>query len=128
MIDDVLNPKFVNFRSVSEAELDPFLRLPQQALVAHIDDAIRAWGGPCRFSTSGLTIESMEPVIGAQTLRIDIWVERLDSASCTYGFLCSSRNGNVAYARGERTVFKSPVDATFHDHNAALLKDLPAYA
>ncbi len=125
MFDDVLNPKFVHFSAVSESELDPFLRLPKQALVAHIDDAIRAWGCCGGSASRGLTIEYMEPVIGAQTLRIDIWVERLDRATCTYGFLCSSRNGNVAYARGERTAATSAADLS---HNAALLKDLPAYA
>jgi hypothetical protein len=125
MFDDVLNPKFVHFSALSESELDPFRRLPKQALVAHIDDAIRAWGCPCGFGGSNPTIEYMEPVIGAQTIRIDIWVERLDRATCTYGFLCSSRNGNVAYARGERTVATSAADLS---HNAALLKDLPAYA
>ncbi len=125
MFDDVLNPKFVHFSAVSESELDPFRRLPRHALVTHIDAAIRAWGCCGGATSRGLTIEYMEPVIGAQTLRIDIWVERLDRATCTYGFLCSSRNGNVAYARGERTVATSGADLS---HNAALLKDLPAYA
>ncbi|HSP35149.1 MAG TPA: hypothetical protein VLU46_12600, partial [Thermoanaerobaculia bacterium] len=103
---------------------DPFRRLPKNALVRHIDEAIRAWG--CA-GAADLAIEYLEPVIGAQLLRIDLWVESLDKQSCTYGFFCSSENGNVAYARGERTVV-TPTDSGLRNHNAELLKDLHAYA
>jgi len=127
MIDDVLNPKFVHFSRVADLELDPFRRLAKDGLVAHIDVAIDAWGCPCGVAASDLTIELLEPVIGNQTLRIDLWVESIANKSCTYGFICSSENGNVAYARGERTIV-SPADARFQKYNAALLKDLPAYA
>lgn len=127
MFDDVLNPKYVHFSRVTDRELDDFARLPKSALVAHIDRAIEAWERPCGCAASDLTIEYLEPVIGAQTLRIDIWVESLDRRSCTYGFTCSSENGNVAYARGERMVVATG-GAALVDHNIALLKDLPAYA
>ena len=126
MFDDVLNPKFVHLSPVTEGELDPFRRLPRRALIAHIDDSIRAFG--CSGTAAAdLAVDYLEPVIGAQMLRVDIWVERLDDRTCTYGFTCSSENGNVAYARGERTVI-APGDSRFHDRNAALLKDLHAYA
>ena len=126
MFDDVLNPKFVHFSRVTERELDAFRRLPKAGVIAHIDAAIEAWGCPCRAAASDLAIESMEPVIGAQTLRIDLWVESIDRNACTYGFICSSENGNVAYARGERTIANA--DAALREHNTTLLKDLPAYA
>ena len=118
MNDDMLNPKFVFFPAVAAAG-----RLPNSALVAHIDAAIRAFGHPCAVTATDLEIDYLEPVVGPQTLRIDIWVEHVDRSSCTYGFLCSSENGNVAYARGERTLY-----AQFVADNASLRKDLPAYA
>ena len=127
MFDDVLNPKFVHFSPITDGELDPFRRLPRAALVSHIDDAIRAFGCPCGTNAAtDLAIDYLEPVIGAQNIRVDLWAERLDDKSCTYGFTCSSENGNVPYARGERTVV-APGDHHLRTH-AALLKDLHAYA
>jgi acyl-CoA thioesterase FadM len=128
-----LNPKIVHYSAVSGAELDALGRLSRQALVAHVGSAIQNWGGRCGSGTTieDVSIEHLEPVLGAQTLRIDFWVERLDENSCTYGFLCSSESGAVAYARGELSLIKrdrQPWSAQFRDSNAALMKDLPAYA
>ena len=69
-------------------------------------------------------------------MRIDLWVERLGNTSCVYGFLCSSPDGNVAYARGDRTIVKvdprsfrpAPWSAPFRERHSELVKSLPAYA
>ena len=39
-------------------------------------------------------------------MRVDVWVERLGTTSCVYGFVCSNESGTVGYARGERTIVK----------------------
>src|SRR5574341_1440022 len=78
-LDDTFNPKFVHFSNVRESELDPFRRLPKAALISHIDEAVEAWEHACGAATTAgaISIEYLEPVIGAQTLRIDIWVQSL---------------------------------------------------
>ncbi len=133
LLDDSLNPMFVHFSAVSDDELDPFRRLPHPALTAHIDSAIQAWRHRCGDGAvlGDISIEYLEPVIGAQIMRIDLWVEHMDDRSCTYGFVCSSENGNLAYARGERNLVKrddKPWSPRFRDSNATLMKDLHAYA
>ena len=95
MIDDELNPRFV-FLS--------FLRAGDEIL-AHVDRAIATWQGilPRSVVRDG-RIELLQPIRGAQTIRIDLWVDDFGSSSCTYGFLCSSEDGNTPHARGERTI------------------------
>ena len=69
-------------------------------------------------------------------MRIDIWVEKLGNTSCAYGFRCSSEDGVVAFARGQRTIVKidpathrpAPWTDFFREHHSTLVKDLPAYA
>ena len=119
--DDTLNPRFV---------YSSFLR-PNAPVAAHVDRAIEAWQGPLDASTTmSLTIEHLAPLAGAHTVRVDLWTEHLDDCSCVYGFLCSSEDGNTAYARGERTIVN--IDASwstaFRERVSTLLKDLPAYA
>ncbi len=133
LLDHSLNPKFVHYCTVSDDELDPFRRLPKAALMAHIDSAVQAWRHRCGDGAflADMSVEYLEPVIGAQTIRIDLWVERMDDTSCTYGFVCSSENGNLASARGERSLVKrdqKPWSPQFRDTNATLMKDLHAYA
>ena len=146
LIRDIFNPKFVHYSRVAAEELDPLLRLATARLAGHIDEAIFGWCASmngeceCRADDSStvrdIYVEAMEPIIGAQTVRVDIWVEDIDETSCVYGFLCSSEDGNVPYARGERTVVKvdpqshrpSPWSAPFRVRQAELMKDLPAYA
>ena len=110
-IRDDFNPKFVYF-SPADGDLAP-----------HIDDAIRTYSGePCQ-SDGELVIEQLgTPAPG--TMRIDLWVESLDDAGCTYGFLCSNANGSAAYARGERTVRKAGAGRS----ERRLLRDLHAFA
>ncbi|HEX9160640.1 MAG TPA: hotdog domain-containing protein [Thermoanaerobaculia bacterium] len=130
LLDDSLNPRFVHYSLVRSDELDPFDRLSKPSLTRHIDAAISAWQGLTDGTVTDVSIEYLEPVIGAQTLRIDLWVEYLDGSSCVYGFYVSSEDGNIAFARGERTIVRihAPWSDSFRVRLATLLKNLPAYA
>ena len=111
MIHDDFNPKFVYFAPTS----------PNFA--ACVDDAIRTYCGEACDPVGDFVIEQLGTPPAAGTMRIDLWVESLDDASCTYGFLISSANGAAAYARGERTVHKSAQRS-----ERRLLRDLHAFA
>jgi hypothetical protein len=124
-----LNPKFTFFSPVTAAVDD------QRQLAEHIDRAIIALDG--RAPVGGFaTIETLNPVFDASTLRVELWVNDLDDYTCTYGFLVSSENGRVPYARGERVVVNiDPAthraarwSSEFRLTHTELLKDLPAYA
>lgn len=125
-----LNPKFVFYSPLHTVLSDPL------DLLEHVDRAIIALDG--RAPAGGdCAIEQLLPVsFEERTLRVDLWVIDLDDYTCTYGFLCSSENGRVPHARGERSVVS--LDPASHqpekwsrDFRVAheeLLKDLPAYA
>lgn len=122
---DPLNPKFTFFSPVD----------PKVDLAEHVDRAIIALDG--RAPIAGhYTVEPLNAIGDATTLRIDLWVEELGRFNVTYGFLVSSENGSVAYARGERGVVNvdprshapAPWTASFRASHAGLIKDLPAYA
>lgn len=149
-IRDDLNPKFVYHSAVHFDELDAMQMLHNSRFAAHVERAVIAWytmngrkweldpaDNPDQFHVvRQLHIEYLNPVLGPGTMRIDIWVERLGNTSCEYGFLCSSEDGLVPYARGERTIVKvdpatrrpAPWTDFFRERHSALLKDLPAYA
>jgi acyl-CoA thioester hydrolase len=148
--DDELNPKFRYHSPVHFDELDPMQMLHNSRFGAHVERAIiafyettgRRWEADVRRNPDQfhvvreIRIEYLNPVIGPQTMRIDVWVERLGTTSCAYGFLCSSSDGRIPFARGERTIVKidpaskrpAPWSDFFRDRHAALVKDLPAYA
>ena len=66
-----------------------------------IPRAIEAWQGRIdSMMMTGIAIELLAPLAGAHTVRVDLWVEHLDDSTCVYAFLCSSEDGNTAYARG----------------------------
>jgi acyl-CoA thioesterase FadM len=122
-----LNPKFVFFSPLRNDRLD---------LMEHVDHAIIALDG--RAPAGGdCAIEQLLPVsFDENTLRVDLWVNDLDDYTCTYGFLCSSGDGRVPHARGERSVVNvNPAShrpekwsRDFRVAHEELLKDLPAYA
>jgi hypothetical protein len=124
-----LNPKFVFLSPVHSADLDV------RQIAEHVDHAIIALDGRAPLG-GDVTIEEIQPVLGVDALRVDLWVNDLADYTCNYGFLVSSEDARVPYARGERVVVN--VDPTSHvpqkwssDFRAAheeLLKDLPAYA
>jgi hypothetical protein len=123
-----LNPKYVFFSPLSGPA-------DRHTLAEHVDHAIIALdarapvGGDC-------CLETLEPPPSGGTLRIELWVNDLSDFTCTYGFLVSSENGHIPYARGERMVVNvDPASRTpakwspaFLHRHEELLKDLPAYA
>jgi len=145
-----LNPKFTWISSVHFDELDPMQMLHNARFPAHVERAVAAFfaangktwsldaaSNPDQFHVvRELRIEYLNPLLGTGEMRIDIWVERLGNTSCVYGFLCSSTDGRIPYARGERTVVKidtqsrrpAPWSDAFRSVHTELLKDLPAYA
>ncbi len=149
-MNDDINPKFSYLSSVHFDELDAMRMLHNARFPAHVERAVAAWFGasgnrwhldptenPDQFHVvRDLHIEYLNPFLGPGTMRIDIWVERIGSTSCVYGFLCTSEDGRTPFARGERTVVKidprshrpSPWSETFRRQQGALQKDLPAYA
>jgi acyl-CoA thioester hydrolase len=148
--DQDINPKFTWLSPVHFDELDAMRMLHNSRFPAHVERAVGGWftatgnrwhldptDNPDQFHVvRDLHIEYLNPVLGPGTMRIDIWVEQLGNTSCVYGFLCSSEDGKVPYARGERTVVKidphshrpSPWTDAFREQQSALRKDLPAYA
>ena len=124
-----LNPKFTFFSPVRTEIVD------KQDLEEHVDRAIIALDARAPIG-GGYTTERLNPVLDATTLRVELWVNDLDDFTCTYGFLISSENGRVPFARGERTVVNiDPAthraekwDRQFVLAHSELLKDLPAYA
>ena len=121
---DDLNPKFVFFSPVRKAATSP------EELIEHVDHAIIALDARAPLGGS-FTIEQLSAVSAASTLRVDLWVNELGAYSCTYGFVLSSENGRVPYARGERSMVNGnakPWPAHFRAAHAELMKDLPAFA
>ena len=124
-----LNPKFHFFSPVHTTPTQP------HDLAEHVDRAIIALDGRAPIGGDWF-VEPLQTVAGAGVLRVELWVSDLSDYTCTYGFLISSENGSVPYARGERTVVNidprslapqkwSPEFRVMH---ADLRKDLPAYA
>ena len=139
---DFFNPRFTHVSPVHLDELDSFGRLERPRFEHHVDEAIAAWqmnmdekDEQC-LGVRDLSLEMLGPVLGPTTLRIDVWVERLEESSLVYGFTCSNESGSVAYARGERTMTKLdpqshrplPWSERFLDKHLSLTKNLPAYA
>lgn len=119
-----LNPKFVFFSPVRHAPATT------EDLIEHVDHAIIALDARAPRGGS-FTIEQLQPAAGAATLRVDLWVNDLDDYTCTYGFLVSSEDGRVPYARGERSMVNSdarPWSSDFRAAHVELMKDLPAFA
>lgn len=144
--DDGLNPKFVYRSPVFLDELSHAGRLPHDRLISHISAAVDAFhtGEGCGRRCTGdevsvvrdITAEFLHPVTSAGILRVDVWLDRLDENSCTYGFVCSSDDGLTPYARGERTVVKldptllrpMPWSPGFVEEHSKFLRTLHAYA
>jgi len=124
-------------------ELDPMQMLHNARFAAHVERAVTTFytesgrryemnpaDNPDQFHVvRELRIEFLNPVVGPGTMRIDIWLERLGTTSCTYGFQCSNEDGSVPYARGERTIVKidpstkrpAPWTDFFRDYNTSAL-------
>ena len=143
-----LNPKFIHFADIHFDELDPMQMLHNSRFVYHVERAItalyasrgRKWAldvadNPDQFHVvKDLRIEYLSPFLGMGRMQIEVWVEKLGTTSCVYGFLCSSEDGRVAHARGHRTIIKidpqshrpSPWTDIFRKGHTEYVKDLPA--
>jgi hypothetical protein len=124
-----LNPKFHFFSPVHTAPVAP------RDLAEHVDHAIIALDGRAPIGGDWY-VEPLNPVAATGVLRVELWVSDLGDYTCTYGFLVSSENGCVPYARGERTVVNvdprslapQKWSSEFRTIHTELRKDLPAYA
>ena len=119
-----LNPKFVFFSPVRHTPATT------DDLVEHVDHAIIALDARAPLGGT-FAVEQLEPVDNARTVRVDLWVNDLDDYSCTYGFLVTSEDGRVPYARGERSMVNTnakPWSSDFRATHIELMKDLPAFA
>ena len=124
-----LNPKF-DFLSPVRADITD-----RCAMTEHVDHAIIALDGRAPLA-GDCAVELLRPVPAGEVLKIELWVSDLDDVTCTYGFLATSEDGRVPFARGERTVVNmDPAShrlekwsTEFRTAHEALLKDLPAYA
>ncbi|HVS32940.1 MAG TPA: thioesterase family protein [Thermoanaerobaculia bacterium] len=142
--DGGLNPKFTFHSPVQLHELDAAGMLPSSRFTSHVESAIAAWYNVSgRGSAFGdlhvvrdIHIEFLNPMTGPALMRIDVWVDELDETSCVYGFICSSADGRVAYARGDRTILNLDAQShrpaawsmPFRARHEALRKDLPSLA
>lgn len=147
-IDDFqLNPKFSYRSHVHFDELDPMHMLHNSRFGAHVERATvefyrslgRTWQkdltlNPDQFHVvRDFRIEFLAPV-GPGEIDVQIWVERLGTTSCTYGFRCLGRDGKIIHAQGTRTIVKvdpethqpAPWSDFFREAHRELLKDLPS--
>ena len=53
-----------------------------------------------------LRLEYLAPVRGTGTLRIELWVERMGTTSCLYGFRFMDGERSVTYAQGTQAIVK----------------------
>jgi len=139
MIRDPFNPKFVFTTPVVND--DPTRPLDRRRFISYVERAITAWNLENGIDTKNVplirdaAIEVLEPCLG-DSLRVDLWVENLADVSCVYGFICSSEDGLVPYARGEETITKLDPQSqrpaawspAFRHTHEMLMKDLPAFA
>ncbi len=146
LYDDGLNPRFVCHTPVFLDEFATAETLSHQSLSAKIAGAVDAFHtgeGRSKHRTGDevnvirdMTVEYLNPVRSAGEVRIDVWLERLDDSSCTYGFLCSSADQRTPHARGERTIVKldpellrpSTWSPEFLEAQSKLVRSLHAYA
>ena len=142
------NPKFTYITQVHFDELDAMQMLHNSRFAAHVERAViafyhekgRTWeqdpaGNPDQFHVvKDFRIEFLSPVSSLGPMRVDIWVERLGTTSCVYGFHCASQDGKIPYARGTRAIIKidpttkqpAPWTEYFREAHRELVKDLPA--
>lgn len=111
---------FVYPSQVHWDELDPMSILHNARFALHIERAViafystrgRRWeknvaDNPDQFhAVRDFRIEFVNPVMQPGAMHIEIWVERLGSTSCVYGFQCLSEDGRTLYARGTRAIVK----------------------
>lgn len=53
-----------------------------------------------------LRLEYLAPVRGTGTIRIELWVERIGTTSCVYGFRFTDPQRSTTYAQGTQAIVK----------------------
>lgn len=131
-------------------ELDPMHMLHNARLATHVERATiafyaslgRRWerkvaDNPDQFHVvRELRVEFLQPFVGTGEMQVELWVEKLGSTSCVYGFRCASVDGRIVHARGRRAIVKLdpetyrplPWTAEFRDAHARLLRPTEAGA
>ena len=113
-------PTFIYRSFVHTDELDSLQLLRNSRFIVHVERATIAfcrtlgalWGvsvdeNPDQFQmVREVQAKFAAPFRGMGEMMIHIWVERLGESSCVYGFICTSVEGKVVYARGTRAVVK----------------------
>jgi acyl-CoA thioester hydrolase len=147
-LDLELNPTFRYASRVHWDELDALQMLHNARFAAHVERATiafyesfgRAWtstvaDNPDQFHVvRDFHIEFLAPVARPGELHVEIWVERLGTTSCVYGFRCTTDDGRITHARGDRTIIKvdpetlrpTPWSEPFQRAHRELRKDLPS--
>jgi acyl-CoA thioester hydrolase len=100
-------------------ELDPWHMLHNSRYAVHAERANLAWYleitkgsyGPGADSDQFIfqrhfEIDFSAPLVGPQTMWIDLWMTRFGRTSSTYAFSCRNEDGSAVYARGQRTIVK----------------------
>ncbi|HUP64422.1 MAG TPA: thioesterase family protein [Thermoanaerobaculia bacterium] len=143
-----LNPKFRYTSRVHWDELDPLQMLHNSRFAAHVERAVIAFyesagyrwtmtvsENPDQFHVvRDFHIEFLAPVARPGDLHVEIWVEHLGTTSCIYGFRCTSQDGAITHARGNRTIIKLDPETkrpaawtdSFQRVHREIRKDLPA--
>jgi len=113
-------PTFIYRSPVHLDELDSLQLLHNSRFIVHVERAMVAfyrtlgepWGvaldeNPDQFQmVREVQAKFTAPFRGMGEMVIHIWVDRLGESSCVYGFVCTSSEGKLVYARGTRTVVK----------------------
>src|SRR5262245_34184373 len=112
--------RFAHRSFVHFDELDPMQMLHNARMAAHVERATvafyaslgRRWernvaDNPDQFHVvRELCVEFLQPFVGTGEMQVELWVEKLGSTSCVYGFRCASVDGRVVRARGRRAIVK----------------------
>jgi acyl-CoA thioester hydrolase len=112
-------PHFTHASRVHFDELDSWQMLHNARYGVHVERANTDWyfhmaGGeygpgedPDQFVfMREYSVEFKVPVIGPQTMWIDMWRIRWGRSSARYEFACRNEDGSVEFARGRRTIVK----------------------
>ncbi|MBP2477822.1 acyl-CoA thioester hydrolase [Crossiella equi] len=74
------------------------------------------------YAVRELRMEFLAPFGSPGLLRTELWVDKLGTTSCVYGFRCTDPSGRPTFARGQRVVVKlgpggrpEPWSATMRD-------------
>jgi acyl-CoA thioester hydrolase len=116
--DDIPPSAFLYRSQVFFDELDPMQMLHNSRYATHVERATTRLYNAQGFryerdvqdnpdqhhAVRRYEAEFLNPVVGELDMEVSLWVERLGSTSCAYGFACASNRR--LHARGARTIVK----------------------